>query len=137
MNPSYAKQPISFWPSRDQGHELIAWRFADIDMDGAWGWRDVTLDEIAWMRSWLAQMEKLTWAEASGRRVGVKLCKLANAPRKPVARLEELMRDDVDGLVEFHLQGKPRIWGVRIGNVCHLLWWDPEHTVWPSRKRHT
>lgn len=138
FNPSLAKQPtISRWPTRDQSQVRIAWRFADIDLDGEWGWRSVDIAQVAWLRQWLGQMEKLTWEEAYGPKTGAKLCKLDNAPAKTIARLEELQRDDVDGLVEFHPQGRPRVWGVRIGNVCHLLWWDPDHTVWPAKKKHT
>ena len=31
----------------------------------------------------------------------------------------------------------PRIWGARRGDVFHVLWWDPEHEVWPSQLRYT
>jgi hypothetical protein len=48
--------------------------------------------------------------------------------------LEDCQRDDVDHLVNIRLTGVERIWGVRRGNACHLLWWDPRHEVWPAPK---
>jgi len=35
------------------------------------------------------------------------------------------------------LSGKKRVWGIREGRLFSLVWWDPEHTVGPSEKKHT
>jgi hypothetical protein len=52
-------------------------------------------------------------------------------------RLTALQLDDVEDLWEFHLGGETRVWGIRRGAVCYLLWWDPGHEVWPSTKKGT
>lgn len=52
-------------------------------------------------------------------------------------RLKELKQDDVDELISLRLTGKKRVWGIRDQNILKILWWDPEHTVCPSLKRHT
>jgi hypothetical protein len=26
------------------------------------------------------------------------------------------------------------VWGFRRGNVIHVLWWDPDHTVFPGNR---
>ena len=30
-----------------------------------------------------------------------------------------------------------QLYGFLVDNVFHMLWWDPEHEIWPSRKKHT
>jgi len=52
-------------------------------------------------------------------------------------RLAEIRQDDLDEVFSFHFSGKPRIIGIREMNVIKLLWWDPEHQVCPSIKKHT
>ncbi|MFH8892980.1 hypothetical protein [Streptomyces sp. NPDC017949] len=34
-------------------------------------------------------------------------------------------------------QGKQRLYGFFDGNTFHVVWWDPEHQVYPSTKRKT
>lgn len=45
--------------------------------------------------------------------------------------------DDVDDLYQLHVTGPKRVWGIRFGPYLKLLWWDPDHQVYPVRKRHT
>jgi hypothetical protein len=56
---------------------------------------------------------------------------------------EALRRLDAIGLADqtkisvLRLGGLPRLYGFRDGNVFHVVWWDPEHEIWPSEKKHT
>jgi hypothetical protein len=52
-------------------------------------------------------------------------------------RLTEISLDDLDELTSLHLTGKGRVWGIIDQGVMNLLWWDPEHQVCPSHKKHT
>ena len=47
-------------------------------------------------------------------------------------RLITIHKDDCDELWSLRVQGKPRIWAIPSENVMHVLWWDPEHEVYPS-----
>ena len=40
-------------------------------------------------------------------------------------------------IVSFHITGKERIWAIRSGERVFLLWWDPNHEIYPSPKKHT
>ena len=51
-------------------------------------------------------------------------------------RMQEIQVEQ-DSLMSLRICGKERVWGIRDGNVVHLLWWDREHTVCPSLKKHT
>lgn len=52
-------------------------------------------------------------------------------------RLQELHQDDIENLVSLRLTEPKRIWGIKSGNTLKWLWWDPEHTVYPSNLKHT
>jgi hypothetical protein len=52
-------------------------------------------------------------------------------------RLVELRLDDLDELWSLRLSAQERVWGVITLNVFSLLWWDPEHTVYEVKKKHT
>ena len=52
-------------------------------------------------------------------------------------RLKTLKRDDLEELWSFRVGAKPRMWAILYDNVFNLLWWDPDHKVCPSEKKHT
>ncbi|MGH9069353.1 MAG: hypothetical protein ACRD0J_17955 [Acidimicrobiales bacterium] len=87
-------------------------------------------------------MEKLGYYEGStidelaGPR-GLKRIPVDHLGATAKRRLGELDLDDYDSLWELHLTGKQRLWAVRDGPVLALLWWDPNHQVCPSHKKHT
>lgn len=60
-----------------------------------------------------------------------KLCKDAQD------RLADLNLDDLEELYSFRLTGTNRLWCIRHASIMRVLWWDPEHQVCPSGKRHT
>ena len=56
----------------------------------------------------------------------------------PAAQKHLMQRNiETDTLISLRVTGKKRIWGVRDGSVLHLLWWDPQHEVYPTKPRHT
>jgi hypothetical protein len=42
-----------------------------------------------------------------------------------------------EDLTSIRIAGAERIWGFKNGKYFFLLWWDPDHTVYPVEKRHT
>lgn len=37
-----------------------------------------------------------------------------------------------DELFRFRLGKRRRLWGFRQGRIFHVVWWDPEHQVYPG-----
>lgn len=37
-------------------------------------------------------------------------------------------------LFRFRLSGEQRLWGYRVGATFHVVWWDPDHLVYPTEK---
>jgi hypothetical protein len=47
-------------------------------------------------------------------------------------RLEEIGLDDLDEVFRFRLASKPRLYGFLVQHIFYVLWWDPEHNVYPT-----
>ncbi|MBX7259668.1 MAG: hypothetical protein K1Y02_25150 [Candidatus Hydrogenedentes bacterium] len=46
-------------------------------------------------------------------------------------RLSEIRQDDIDELFSFRIMKKKRLWGILDRHVFKILWWDPDHQVYP------
>ncbi|HEX4964205.1 MAG TPA: hypothetical protein VF173_25490 [Thermoanaerobaculia bacterium] len=109
------------------------------DGDGrSFGWHRLAPAKAIQLREKLANFESMTWHEiltdAKKRNHAIPiedLCKEAQD------RLEEVGLGDLDELVSLRLSGTERVWGMRDANVLVLVWWDPDHAVCPSLKKHT
>lgn len=109
-----------------------------LDIDGPFGWRTIEAAKLDAVRERLSHFESMTWHEilTAGKKQNhaIKVEQLSDAARK---RLEEIDRDDIEGLVSLRIAGKERVWGIRDRDVLRLLWWDPEHRVYPSKQKGT
>jgi hypothetical protein len=142
--PSRKEQPV---PLRPEGTGDMppgakpVWRLSSLDLDhnGSWSWNLSTASTLREIAEFLAQMENLTWAELKAltspgkggnhkRNKAIPVEQLCPDAQK---RLRELKLDHLDGLFEFRIRSKPRLWGYARQGVFHVVWWDPEHKVYP------
>jgi hypothetical protein len=126
---NYAQDAMKMSPS---------WRLSMVQTVHPWGWHELTQEEAKTIYGRLVEYEGKTWREIlvddnywNHRMECWKLCKEAKE------RLEELYLDDLEQLVSLRLTSLERIWGILDHNVFHLLWWDPDHLVYPVEKRNT
>ena len=110
-----------------------AWRFSELDMAGPWGWHSVNCDEFQNILIQLASTyERLTWHEiihndnTGSHEIPTKEC-----CKDARDRLIDIHLDDHDTLFSMRITKTKRLWGIREGRVLRVLWWDPEHTVYP------
>lgn len=84
----------------------------------------------------LKSFESMTWAEIDGPTGGhgVETRRISRAARH---RLTEIQQDDAEVLFSLRVTGRRRVWGILDEHVFKVLWWDPEHEVYPVEKRHT
>lgn len=112
-----------------------AWRINRIQMADPYGWHELPLTEIAYIKSKLSEYERRTWNE-----IFVK-DKHWNHPL-PVSEFKcskarKWMRDnmpDQDQLWTLRLSGAERIWGVFSDGIYLVLFWDPKHLIWETSK---
>jgi hypothetical protein len=102
----------------------------------SWGWdkidKDLFFKEIV---PKLQNFESMTWGEILNRQNHeIDISEICPEARK---RLSALNLDDYDKLISLRLTGPQRVWGIRNKDILKLLWWDPEHKVYPSFKKHT
>lgn len=117
-----------------------AWRLGRLDLIHPDNWKaNHSLDEVTLqrIRERLRHCEAKTWQEilvASGHfNHPIKVEKLCSGAQKRLAELQI----DAESLISLNVTGKERVWGVRNGNVLSLLWWDPNHQVYPVEKKYT
>lgn len=121
-----------------------AWRLGKIDFLGEWGFNNIDKSIILKMlHEKLKNFEGMTWGEIerkkgrSGNKINHeitidKVCKEAQN------RLKKLkLIDEYDTLYSLHINGKERLWGIRDFEAFDILWWDPDHTVYPVGLKHT
>lgn len=130
-SPRIQEDPESF------DKQTIAWHLNVLDIAGHWGWRSCSEDHF-WevILNKVRSFETMTWADIlrGGNNHQVKVYQICVEAQK---RLVEIGQDDIDELYSLGLANKPRLWGIRDGRIFKVLWWDPEHTVYPSDKKHT
>ncbi len=112
------------------------WRVSTLDMDGPWGWENI--DKTHFFKRILPKIqnfESMMWKEILGRDSHpVNVEQISKAAQK---RLTELRLDDFQTLVSLRFTGKERLWGVKSQNILKIIWWDPNHEVYPSLLKHT
>jgi hypothetical protein len=133
-SPSVTKTPIA-QAMPDFNAMPPAWRFAKLDLIHPDDWRSThALDNqtVENIRKRLASFETMTWKQILGAdnhhiEIG-KLC--AGAQR----RLDSL-QIATDTLVSLRCMRVERLWGIRRENILSLLWWDPNHQVYPVARK--
>jgi len=127
-----AIDPDSYYQKRP------AWRISRMEFCDPFGWHILDAKSIDAIREKLANFETMTWKEilldAKKQNHTVSVGDLIKEAQD---RLLEIFSEQLDELTCLHLTGKERVWGKIDEGVMELLWWDPEHQVCPSYKKHT
>lgn len=114
------------------------WGLSLVDIDGEWGWQNVTRSDLAGVVALLREMEKLTWSKirtqmtGGKRRRGAlhKYIPMSSCSPSAQARLAQLGLEEHDGFCfRFRHGNLGRLWGVVEGTTFYPVWWDPAHTV--------
>ena len=119
---------------------MMEWTHDYADRKGEWSWgqaRDWGYQ--AWsqvIRPKLAEFEKLKWAEieafltGTGHRMHHSM-EVNNICTESQKRLGELGIDEEE-IYRFRLGNLRRLWGFRVVNMFEILWYDPEHKIYPT-----
>lgn len=124
-------------------NELARWTAREIDeVLGAGDGRrwDLSANETVELLRFLDHLTKKTWAECENE--GAKghwrnhdraINDLSKAAQERLRHLDQ----NEERVFRFRLSGTCRLWGFRSGSLFRVLWYDPEHKVYPVKKRHT
>ncbi len=133
-----AKVPVLDLDHAEIKQRRLVWRFNEIDKGGDWPPAMISAKELADLLHKMADFESMRIGEIF--KPGSEHGKTYPVERLPAAtrkRLEELERDDETEIARLRCGGAPRLYGFLREHVFHVIWWDPTHAVYPSKKKNT
>ncbi|MGW5352180.1 hypothetical protein ACWERV_16925 [Streptomyces sp. NPDC004031] len=128
--------PRTLLPSAGRSDSRICWRFTHVDNEGPWGLAGLSQAETAELLAAMTKFESQTINELfhMGEWPG-KCHDVDTLPSKEARdRLVALGLSDQTKVWKLRIGGPGRLWGFLIGNVFHVIWWDPRHEIWPSSR---
>lgn len=114
-------------------------QFGRFDAGSQWCLSKITPDEIRTLLGRIRNIETMTITEVfnssdePGKDYSIEDLP-SNAARE---RLVELKYDDEDQISRLRVTGCGRLYGFRRDERFYALWWDPEHAIYPSKRKHT
>lgn len=129
------KRPAVLEEPRLDDRELVV-RFNRIDLGGPWCLTKISTEDHTTLLTRLRDIEKQTAHEVfnSGANTGAHY-EVEEIPN-PVAgqRLEEMGFGDETRVSRLRVTKKYRLHGLLKRNHFYAIWWDPDHTVWPTER---
>jgi len=112
---------------------------ADRDENWSWGPRDWSADDWAIMLApKLKAFGQLTWAQINEfyTGTGAKRRRMHHDMEKTSLSAEaqdrlSYLEQNSELIFRFRLGGKVRLWGIRVVSEFQVLWYDPEHQIYP------
>ena len=104
------------------------------DQGGDWAWPKLSNAQAREVLTKLASFETLDQKSLHKVRHSHTFGSL---PKLTQDRLRALEKDDAERYYSFHLSATARVWCVPYAGVMCVLWWDPDHKVYPAYKTHT
>ena len=114
-----------------------AWRFARSKKFASFGWASLQ-ENLSYVVEKLHDLEGQTWADILNDKK--KHHSISVKDLIPDAqRMLEANHEDVDEVFSVHISAQERIFGIIESGVgiLNIIWWDPEHKICPSHKKHT
>lgn len=124
-------------------NSCVRWTARDLDLfddsSGEVRW-DLSARESLGLLRFLEELSRKTWGECETELAGPHkrnhyhhVADLVPSARERLRRLgfEE------EQIFRFRLSSTCRLWGFRTGDVFRIVWYDPDHRVYPVAKRHT
>ena len=123
---------------QDYQDHYPSWGVGRMDMEGEWSCARFDPAHFLDLLDKLKEYERLKWREIDTRYDLKRLHHYIDLAHpklsKGVAERVAAMQVDADRVFSFHITATRRLWGVRDGPCFRVLWWDPDHTVYPVPK---
>lgn len=137
--PNISKKAVNIKDPDAKRVSKIVWKFGRMvkPKERKWNWADHSTDYLIEIFNKLASFESMTFNELIQTSKN-HLIPLSEFDNKLVQKeLETLGHSDIGSLFSLHLEGKLRVYCINYVNEFSLLWLDPNHEVYPSKKKHT
>ncbi len=126
----------------------MEWCENSADLDGTWSWgqnRQWTIQDYdECIKYNLEQLSKLTWSQIYEQQTGglrkrkrhrkhrdIEIAVICN---EAIQRWNEIGLEEYDMAFRFRFSNLQRLWGYKIVHKFKVVWWDPEHRIYPTEK---
>lgn len=136
--PSGKVRPRAQFTPPDPDQKLLI-LFSKLDLESPWCLTGITQQDHLNLLRQVRDYETMTVHEVfAGLQQRGQKYPLESLPNSDaLARLAEVKLDDRDEIVRLRITGEQRLYGFLEGQRFYALWWDPNHEIWPSKKKHT
>ncbi len=128
------KKPRANTADADSFYRLKpTWRLSNLRLSKPFGWSDIDRQDMVQVIERLKNLESMTWGDIldTGRKHNHP-CDTSDICKDAQECLDDDWQGGLDEVVTLRVTGKKRVWGIIENGVCFLLWWDPNHRVYPS-----
>ena len=105
-----------------------------MDFGGPFGWSKCTAEQASKVFKFFADIETMRWSELpTEKHHEIPIGALSKEAKKRLLHINQ----DTDEVFSLRVASRERMIDIRDRDVFSILWWDPEHLVCPSNKKHT
>lgn len=110
-------------------------RFNRVDVGGPWCLTSITPEDHLQLISFMKQMEGLAVREVIDGHTGKREDVAGASPNDAAQRrARDMFLQDHERIHSLRVSGPKRIWGLQFENQFSVIWWDPGHDVWPTKR---
>lgn len=123
-------------PAESAMGRKASWRLNRVQLVSPYGWHGLSLSEVLYIQTKLAELERKTWSEILVKEKHWNHSVPVSQLKCPEARqwIRRNMPDQTE-LWTLRLSGAERIWGVFAEGTYLAIFWDPDHLIWDTPRR--
>ncbi len=112
----------------------VYFSFCKFDETNKWGANETSETLNVWdFGTKIKSFESMTWKVLRSNRT-FSFYPYADLPTECQNALRKIKMDTFDNLWSLHIDGRRRLWGVRVDGFFLALWYDPDHNVYQTEK---
>ncbi len=136
QNPQTARKTAIYLGPANIENYYISWRFSKADIGGPYACNDFSHNDFQQLWERLRAFENMN-TEQLRDNGSFHPKPVDELTREQKERLQQIELDDIDEIYSFRITGKCRMWCIKYGSILLLLWWDRDHDIAPSVKKHS
>lgn len=114
--------------------KCLRFRFDRVDTESQWCLSNIDKPDLLQLIRFMADMETMKVSEVVPGRAKREDVAEASKNAEAQARARQQFPDDHEAIHRMHVTGAKVLWGLLYGNEFSIIWWDPSHEIWPTRR---
>lgn len=109
-------------------------RFNRVDVEGDWCLSGIEAGDHKELIRFMGEIETMKVKEVIPSRCKREDVAGSSVNQDAKKRAQTVFRDDHDRIHVLHVSGRKRLWGLQFENEFSVIWWDPNHEIWPTKR---